>query len=823
MVKIIFFGILINCFLKVLKDPITPKQGVVLNILSILLLSGMILFELETSNTSPLTSLKSGDATFEKFLISGKLIFTDHVSPLILLSLQFLGVLLFRKKPKILIGLPILFLFFWEIFSCSPFFFDNDISKLALLFLPLAVFFADFQTETLSISLQILPSLFIFIPVAFGFPWQNLFTFGVWTIVISIFLAIGSYSMSALPSYKRISWFVPLISLSIQIQLPTFWIVKYLVCAFCFPGFFFQEIVIAELFYASLILILQRMNRTQMSFLLKQALGLIFSGYVVLTFFDGKVLEILGNRIVYSLYLMGENIGITFGSISPYLTPGIIIFVLIVFLAGFLDTNLSDANEIIKKRPAKSILILCLMLHVFPGIFLSYPKRVFPSLIINFLKSYPWEEKLINNPEKFQNIVAKMEKIQEFPSQIVKNSPPDLKNVLIIIAESYHTRYSSFYNWKEETQPELKKYRDHLTLFTRIFANFASSEDADFCVWNGLISAGGNIGSTNPGIKCPSIFRILHNYGYYINHFYSGDKIYRDFGTYLQEQNINEIFDFSNMPNKDKYLSHPWGIDEKCTRDAIKQQILFSKERSQKFCMTYKPVIPHHPFKLLDPRFFVFKPTEEEIKRGTGTLALYKNQVLYMDSIIGDLMAFLKDEGLLDSTIVVIVGDHGEQLGENGVRGHGYTTRPSITNVFCSIYNSQFPNYSLNATVGSQIDILPTVLDLLNIPIPPDQYYQGTSLFNPKRPEKIFLYSNEESAMVKNEIYFRIMDEEILPYFLSFKSASSEKKFTPINNEIPEAEKKSLVKEVNDFKSLQMQFLSKYEKKATLPKSQAKD
>jgi hypothetical protein len=38
------------------------------------------------------------------------------------------------------------------------------------------------------------------------------------------------------------------------------------------------------------------------------------------------------------------------------------------------------------------------------------------------------------------------------------------------------------------------------------------------------------------------------------------------------------------------------------------------------------------------------------------------------------------------------------------------------------------PGFQLNKTIGSQVDLLPTILDRLNIPIPADQLYEGQSL-----------------------------------------------------------------------------------------------
>ena len=49
----------------------------------------------------------------------------------------------------------------------------------------------------------------------------------------------------------------------------------------------------------------------------------------------------------------------------------------------------------------------------------------------------------------------------------------------------------------------------------------------------------------------------------------------------------------------------------------------------------------------------------------------YDDCISYLDSQIGKLMDELESRGLLKNTLVVITSDHGEELGEHGLFGHG--------------------------------------------------------------------------------------------------------------------------------------------------------
>jgi hypothetical protein len=103
----------------------------------------------------------------------------------------------------------------------------------------------------------------------------------------------------------------------------------------------------------------------------------------------------------------------------------------------------------------------------------------------------------------------------------------------------------------------------------------------------------------------------------------------------------------------------------------------------------------------------------------------------------------LKESGLLEKTLVVITADHGEMLGENGGPvGHGWLMTPELANVPLIIMDPGHPGYHVNPVIGSQVDLMPTILDKLGIPVPPGQLYQGTSLYSPDLNTNRTIYIN---------------------------------------------------------------------------------
>ena len=98
---------------------------------------------------------------------------------------------------------------------------------------------------------------------------------------------------------------------------------------------------------------------------------------------------------------------------------------------------------------------------------------------------------------------------------------------------------------------------------------------------------------------------------------------------------------------------------------------------------------------------------------------LYDGEIAYADSALGHLLAYLKRTNRYQQALIIVVGDHGEGLGEHGEQTHGIFLYDATTHVPLLV---KLPlNDAAGKVVLAQVqttDILPTVLDLLNIAPP---------------------------------------------------------------------------------------------------------
>ena len=181
----------------------------------------------------------------------------------------------------------------------------------------------------------------------------------------------------------------------------------------------------------------------------------------------------------------------------------------------------------------------------------------------------------------------------------------------------------------------------------------------------------------------------------------------------------------------------------------------------------HAPYEPRQPFReqfapeIDDPRIgsieYLKALGSDEFPRTEKTyrdlLSLYDAEIAQNDEAFGELLDALDTQNLLESTLVIFVSDHGEAFGERGVVGHGWDLYDETVNVPLVI---RPPGGMTGTRVGDlvqQIDLVPTILDLLGIPAPPN--LSGRSmrpLWNedhdwPGRPAVAYLNADQRHAV----------------------------------------------------------------------------
>ena len=162
------------------------------------------------------------------------------------------------------------------------------------------------------------------------------------------------------------------------------------------------------------------------------------------------------------------------------------------------------------------------------------------------------------------------------------------------------------------------------------------------------------------------------------------------------------------------------------------------------------PHTPHNPpARLLDrvhPRGAERRPPKTGIARILDLIARYDADVLALDEGIAALLAFIRELGIYDDTVIAFVSDHGEQFYEHGDYGHGRKLHDEEIHVPLVL---KVPGLSgVVDDVVSSIDLAPTLLELAGAT--PLNEVQGVSLLT-QRAERQRRGAFSEGTMRVND------------------------------------------------------------------------
>ncbi|HEX4230838.1 MAG TPA: sulfatase-like hydrolase/transferase [Bryobacteraceae bacterium] len=114
----------------------------------------------------------------------------------------------------------------------------------------------------------------------------------------------------------------------------------------------------------------------------------------------------------------------------------------------------------------------------------------------------------------------------------------------------------------------------------------------------------------------------------------------------------------------------------------------------------------------------------------TNGLSGYDTQIAYVDELLGHFEEYLKAHGWWDRSLLVLLSDHGESLGDHGEASHGYFIYQSTLWVPLLFHWPKDANAPVRVErPAGLIDVAPTILDVLHIPAPAS--FEGASLLKP--------------------------------------------------------------------------------------------
>jgi arylsulfatase A-like enzyme len=138
--------------------------------------------------------------------------------------------------------------------------------------------------------------------------------------------------------------------------------------------------------------------------------------------------------------------------------------------------------------------------------------------------------------------------------------------------------------------------------------------------------------------------------------------------------------------------------------------------------------------KLMEEQEQLTEADTNELKR------LYDSEIAFTDHHIGRVLAWLRDRGLFDQTLIVLTSDHGEEFLEHTQIGHGKTMYEEVIGVPLIV---RFPGGGASVVDRpvALVDVFPTILELLDLD--PLGHLDGVSLLSADDAERFVFASTE--------------------------------------------------------------------------------
>ena len=375
--------------------------------------------------------------------------------------------------------------------------------------------------------------------------------------------------------------------------------------------------------------------------------------------------------------------------------------------------------------PVKSINILNVFLYFFFLLFLFIPIRGgFQQIPINQSDVYfsdklfanhaavniPWNlvHSLLKKDFKHHNPYVYFNETQarryldslykpknDLPNTLLNTQRP---NIIFIILESYTAKFVGCMGGEPGVTPDIDKIAKEGMLFTNIYASGERSEKGLVALLSGYPTQ-----TTTSIIMTPSkteglphLNKFLKQQGYHSAYYYGGELAFANIKSYLLNAGYDKLVSKVDFDKKD--YNSKWGVHDHVLLNRFVQDI--SKEK-QPFFYTLFTLSSHEPYDI---------PTKPKFT-GNDETTKYKNSFNYTDGAIGNFIKQAKMQAWWDSTLIVMVADHGHRL-----PGNDPNDRPTKFKIPLILTGGALKLKGLvNNTIGSQTDIAYTLLQQMGL------------------------------------------------------------------------------------------------------------
>lgn len=284
------------------------------------------------------------------------------------------------------------------------------------------------------------------------------------------------------------------------------------------------------------------------------------------------------------------------------------------------------------------------------------------------------------------------------------------RNLILISADTLRARSVSAYGYERPTTPNIDRHLAAAGVMVRdAIAPMPFTPASHMTLFTGLEACAHGVMGIDDALPddIVTLAEVLRNSGYETAAFtenaflVAGGGFDRGFDTYVENRSDASLA--SGYARETIAATRSW----------------LQRNRRQPFFLFVHTYQVHGPY--TPPRAFrtVLPDTDDEGEHARDR-DNYDREIRYLDELLGSLFDEIERLGLVDNTLVVLTSDHGEGFGEhpNSI-GHNYPLFDEAVRVPLFLRSpGQLPSAEIAETQVGLLDVMPTVLDLLDISPP---------------------------------------------------------------------------------------------------------
>jgi len=305
--------------------------------------------------------------------------------------------------------------------------------------------------------------------------------------------------------------------------------------------------------------------------------------------------------------------------------------------------------------------------------------------------------------------------------------PPRRLNVVVVTIDTLRADHLGCYGYSKIATPNLDGFSRKGVLFEHAVCQAPLTAPSHASMFTGLYPPMHKVRNTGGFVLDPSrstLASVLRQKGWETGAFVGASVLKKRFGL---GRGFDVYDDQMPKPDPNRITDYP----ERRAGEVVDRAIAWLNQRSQKpFFLWVHVFDPHTPY---DPP----SPFREQYAGRP-----YDGEIAYVDQQLGRLFEAVEQKSGLRNTVVAVLSDHGESLGDHGEYTHGVFLYESTLHIAFLLAGPGVPAGVRIHQQARTIDLLPTVLDLLGEPPLPE--VQGTSLtplFHGKAPVAPYSYA----------------------------------------------------------------------------------